>query len=91
MKIEILVRDRHKVIDGKDMYCIYNKERCLFLNYARKVKKMFSSGYAYDTVHSPYPTLRPKSHIRKHFVKWVANTKNPSDYVIIKYTGKELK
>ena len=73
------------------MYAVKNKNGEGFLNHASKRKKVFSKGMVGHAVHSPYPSLRPKSHIEKHFKKWIANTFDPEDYVIIEFTGVEVK
>ena len=72
-----------------EMYAVMNVKEGGFLNYASKRKKIFSKGYVGHTVESPFPTLRPKEHIERHFKKWIRNTMFPEDYKIVKFVLSE--
>ncbi len=72
------------------MYAIKNIKGEGYLNYASKRKKFFSKGEVGYKVHSPYPTLRPKSHIKKCFEKWISQTYNPENYIIVEFTEKKF-
>ena len=67
------------------MYAVKNIKDGNYLNYASKRKKWLSKGWVGRTIQSPFPTLRPKDHIEKHFKKWIANTCHPQDYVIVEF------
>lgn len=69
----------------KTGYCVYNHKEKSFLNYAEKKKLFWRKGIHYYVVHSPYPTLRPRSHIIKHFQKWIENTPKPEHYEIVRF------
>ena len=69
--------------EGPKWYCVMNIKTGDFLNWAEKKKKLFSKNFKYETSNSPFPTLRPFEHIEKHFRKWIDNTPNPEDYVIV--------
>ena len=73
------------------MYAIKNIKEDNYLNYASKRKKWFSKGEVGYSSSSIYPTLRPKSHIKKYFIKWIHATYDPENYVIVEFTEKEIK
>lgn len=73
------------------MYAVKNIKDNNYLNYASKRKKFIGKGFKGYSTSSPYPTLRPKEHIKKHFMKWINNTFNPEDYVIVEFTELEVK
>ena len=70
------------------MYAVKNIKKGNYLNYASMRKKFFSKGRVGYTSSSPYPTLRPKSHIKKCFLKWIKATYNPEDYIIVEFSEK---
>ena len=72
------------------MYAIKNIKRNNYLNYASKRNKIFSKGSKGYSSSSPFPTLRPKSHIKKHFLKWINATYNTEDFIIVEFTEKEI-
>lgn len=72
------------------MYAIKNVKENTYLNYASKRKKWFSKGFVGHSVSSPFPTLRPKEHIEKYFNKWINNTCEPENYILVEFEENEL-
>lgn len=67
------------------LYAVKNIEEGTYLNYAEKKRKVLSKGWRFYSTHSPFPTLRPKEHIKKHFEVWIINTCYPEKYRIVEF------
>lgn len=73
------------------LYAVKNIDEGTYLNYASKKKNIFSKRISHYVVESPFPTLRPRSHIKENFVKWIMCTPYPEDYKIVQFTEKDTK
>jgi len=72
----------------KKMYAVKRISQGDYLNYSEKTRNWFSDKWSCYSVHSPFPTLRPKEHF-KYFKKWIKNTDNPKDYIIVEFEERE--